>query len=38
MSNDLISKSALVEELKKFCGKQPYLVSENIWEIIRQRL
>lgn len=34
MSNDLISKSALLEDIKKFCGNQRYLIPENIWSII----
>lgn len=37
MSNDLISREALIEALKNYCGKQHYLVSENIWEIIKSR-
>lgn len=37
MSNDLISRSALIEALKSYCGKQPYLVSENIWGIIKSQ-
>lgn len=34
MNNDLISKSALLEEMEKFCGNQRYLVPENIWNMV----
>ena len=31
---DLISKSALLEQIKKFCRKQRYLIPENIWGMV----
>lgn len=34
MNNDLISKSALLEKMKKFCGNQRYLIPENIWSMV----
>lgn len=34
MSDDLISRKALIEKLKKWCGKQRYLIPENVWELI----
>lgn len=34
MSNDLISRSALLKRLNEFCGKQRYLVPENVWNMI----
>lgn len=34
MNNDLISRKALIEKLKKWCGKQRYLIPENVWELI----
>lgn len=30
MSNDLISKSALLEEMRKFVGNQRYLILEEV--------
>lgn len=33
--SDLISKSALLEEMKKFCGKQTYLISQEIWDMVQ---
>lgn len=35
MNNDLISKSALLEEMEKHYGNQRYLVPESIWNIVR---
>ena len=35
MSDDLISRKALIAELEKFCGKQRYLIPENVWELIK---
>lgn len=32
--NDLISKSALLEEMKKFCGEQTYLIAQEIWDMV----
>nr|DAI27711.1 MAG TPA: ENT domain protein [Caudoviricetes sp.] len=34
MSDDLISRKALIAELEKWCGKQRYLIPENVWELI----
>lgn len=34
MSNDLISRSALIETIDDYLGVQKYLLSENIREII----
>lgn len=34
MSNDLISRSALLEEMKKFTVNQRYLISEEIWGMV----
>lgn len=34
MSNDLISKSALLEEMRKFVGNQRYLISEEVLSMI----
>ena len=34
-SDDLISRKALIAELEKFCGKQRYLIPENVWELIK---
>lgn len=34
MSNDLISRNALLKELNEFCGQQRYLVPENVWNMI----
>lgn len=33
--SDLISKSALLEEMKKFCGKQTYLILQEIWDMVQ---
>lgn len=33
----MIDEKKLIEDLKNYCGKQPYLVSENIWEIINSQ-
>ena len=35
MSDDLISRKALIAELEKWCGKQRYLIPENVWELIK---
>ena len=35
MSDDLISRKALIAELENFCGKQRYLIPENVWELIK---
>ena len=34
MSDDLISRTPLIDQLETFCGKQRYLIPENVWEII----
>lgn len=34
MNNDLISKSALLEEMEKYCGNQRYLVPEGVWSMV----
>ena len=34
MSDDLISRKVLIEQLEKFCGKHRYLIPEIVWEII----
>lgn len=31
---DLISKSALLNEMKKHCGSQRHLIPEGIWEMV----
>lgn len=33
----MIDEKKLIEDLQSYCGKQPYLVSENIWEIINSQ-
>mgnify|MGYP001041376690 CR=1 FL=1 len=33
----MIDEKKMIEDLKNYCGKQPYLVSENIWEIINSQ-
>lgn len=33
----MIDERKLIEDLQNYCGKQPYLVSENIWEIINSQ-
>ena len=35
MSDDLISRKALIGKLEEWCGNQKYLISENVWEIIK---
>ena len=35
MKNDLISKKELIEALENWCGKQRYLIPEEVWEIIQ---
>lgn len=35
MKNDLISKKTLVESLESWCGKQRYLIPEEVWNIIQ---
>ena len=35
MSNDLISRKALLEKLDEWCGSQTYLISEEVWKIIK---
>lgn len=35
MSNDLISRKALIEKLDEWCGSQTYLISEEVWKIIK---
>ena len=35
MSNDLISRKALLEKLEEWCGSQTYLISEEVWKIIK---
>lgn len=34
MNGDLISKSALLEEMSKFVGNQRYLISEEVWRMV----
>lgn len=35
MRNDLISRKALLEKLEEWCGSQTYLISEEVWKIIK---
>ena len=35
MSDDLISRKALIEKLDEWCGSQTYLISEEVWKIIK---
>lgn len=35
MIGDLISRSALLEEMRKFSGNQRYLISEEVWRMVR---
>lgn len=35
MKDDLISKKALIETLENWCGKQRYLIPEEVWSIIQ---
>ena len=35
MSDDLISRKALIEKLDEWCGIQTYLISEEVWKIIK---
>lgn len=35
MKSDLIDKKALIEALENWCGKQRYLIPEEVWEIIQ---
>lgn len=35
MSDDLISRKALLEKLEEWCGSQTYLISEEVWKIIK---
>ena len=35
MSDDLISRKALIEKLEKWCGEQRYLIVEEVWTIIK---
>ena len=35
MSDDLISRKALIEKLEKWCGEQRYLIAEEVWTIIK---
>lgn len=34
MSNDLISRGALIEQLEKQCGKNTYIIPDFAWETI----
>lgn len=34
MNDDLISKSVLIEEMRKFAGNQRYLISEEVWRMV----
>lgn len=34
MNDDLISKSVLIEEMRKFTGNQRYLISEEVWRMV----
>ena len=35
MMDDLISRKALIEKLDEWCGSQTYLISEEVWKIIK---
>ena len=35
MSNDLISREVLLEKPEGWCGSQTYLISEEVWKIIK---
>lgn len=35
MKDDLISKKTLIEALENWCGKQRYLIPEEVWNIIQ---
>ena len=35
MSNDLISREVLLEKAEEWCGSQTYLISEEVWKIIK---
>ena len=35
MSNDLINRKVLIEKLDEWCGSQTYLISEEVWKIIK---
>ena len=35
MSNDLISRSALLKEMEDYCGEQRYLIPENVWDMVK---
>lgn len=35
MKSDLISKRALIDSLENWCGKQRYLIPEEVWDIIQ---
>lgn len=35
MRNDLINRKALIEKLDEWCGSQTYLISEEVWKIIK---
>ena len=35
MKSDLIDKKALIEALENWCGKQRYLIPEEVWDIIQ---
>lgn len=35
-NNDTISKKALLGKLNEFCGKQRYLIPEEVWKIVEE--
>lgn len=35
--DDLISRSALIEALEKYCGNQRYLIPEQVWDIVNNQ-
>lgn len=35
MVNDLIRRSALLEEMRKFSGNQRYLIPEKVWGMVK---
>ncbi|HBI61683.1 MAG TPA: hypothetical protein DDY31_10825 [Lachnospiraceae bacterium] len=35
MNNDLISREALLKKMSVFCRDQRYLISENIWDMVK---
>lgn len=35
MNEDLISRSELLKQMEEFCGNQRYLISEEIWSMVK---